>query len=188
MPANQTKDEGNDDQVFWAFAAMAAAELNFPPPMAGFPSYAAMGQAVFNLQTERWDAANCGGGLRWQIQSTSVGYTYKNVASNGGYFQLAARLARYTGNATYLHWAEKAWNWIEQSPLIEVNTPRGTIVNDGTGIESGCTKANPQQFSYNYGILIGGLAYMYNHTSDDTYLQSLYGICESLRALEMHSS
>jgi hypothetical protein len=32
LPANQTKDEGNDDQVFWAFTAMDAAELNFPEP------------------------------------------------------------------------------------------------------------------------------------------------------------
>ena len=29
LPANQTKDEGNDDQVFWGFTAMEAAVLNF---------------------------------------------------------------------------------------------------------------------------------------------------------------
>lgn len=34
LPANQSKDEGNDDQVFWAFAAMDAAELKFPDPPA----------------------------------------------------------------------------------------------------------------------------------------------------------
>ena len=32
MPTNQTATEGNDDQVFWAFAAMSAAETNFPDP------------------------------------------------------------------------------------------------------------------------------------------------------------
>lgn len=67
MPANQSKDEGNDDQVFWAFSAMAAAELNFPPPTEGYPSWLAMAQAVFNEQASRWDAADCAGGLRWQI-------------------------------------------------------------------------------------------------------------------------
>ena len=81
MPLNQTKDEGNDDQVFWAFAAMSAAELKFPPPQSGYPSYAAMAQAVFNLQAERWDPENCGGGLRWQIVQFNAGYDYKNVAS-----------------------------------------------------------------------------------------------------------
>jgi mannan endo-1,6-alpha-mannosidase len=84
MPQNQTKDEGNDDQVFWAFAAMSAAELKFPNPGAdwqGYPSYAAMAQAVFNLQAGRWDAATCGGGMRWQIQPLNAGYDYKNMAS-----------------------------------------------------------------------------------------------------------
>lgn len=32
MPQNQTKDLGNDDQIFWGFAAMTAAEYNFPNP------------------------------------------------------------------------------------------------------------------------------------------------------------
>jgi len=66
MPANQTKDEGNDDQVFWAFAAMTAAELGFPNPTSG-PSWLSMAQAVFNEQIARWDTSTCGGGLRWQI-------------------------------------------------------------------------------------------------------------------------
>jgi len=66
MPANQTKDEGNDDQVFWAFAAMTAAELGFPAPETG-PSWLSMAQAVFNEQAARWDTSTCGGGLRWQI-------------------------------------------------------------------------------------------------------------------------
>jgi mannan endo-1,6-alpha-mannosidase len=176
MPTNQTKDEGNDDQVFWAFTSMSAAELKFPPPMDGFPSYAAMSQAVFNLQADRWDPDTCGGGLRWQIQTLSVGYNYKNIASNGGFFQLAARLARYTGNSTYMDWAEKSWNWISNSVLYDPNTEVGTKIYDGTGTEQNCITANHAQYSYNYGILIGGLAYAYNHTADDKWLEPLWGI------------
>lgn len=66
VPQNQSKSEGNDDQVFWAYAAMSAAELNFPAPTNGYPSWLAMAQAVFNEQAGRWDMS-CGGGLRWQI-------------------------------------------------------------------------------------------------------------------------
>lgn len=163
MPTNQTRDEGNDDQVFWAFAAMDAAELKYPPPTGDYPSWAAMGQAVFNLQTTRWDAEHCGGGLRWQINPLNSGYDYKNVASNGGYMQLAARLARYTGNETYVHWAEKMWDWISTSSLYD--TSGGTLhrINDGAVIEDNCAVPTTKQYSYNYGILIAGLAYMYNH-------------------------
>ena len=74
MPTNQTRDEGNDDQVFWGFAAMSAAELKFPPPNSDYPSWTAMAQAVFNLQAARWDPENCGGGLRWQIIPLNNGY------------------------------------------------------------------------------------------------------------------
>lgn len=66
MPPNQTKTEGNDDHVFWAFTAMTAAELKFEDPDAGNPSWVALAQAVLNEQTALWDAATCGGGLRWQ--------------------------------------------------------------------------------------------------------------------------
>lgn len=73
MPANQTRTEGNDDQVFWAFAAMEAAEFKFPPPDDKYPSWVAMAQAVFNLQVERWETKYCGGGLRWQIFNFNAG-------------------------------------------------------------------------------------------------------------------
>ncbi|KAK5163438.1 uncharacterized protein LTR77_010620 [Saxophila tyrrhenica] len=188
MPQNQTKDEGNDDQVFWAFAAMAAAELEFPPPTQGYPSWTAMAQAVFNLQAERWDPDNCGGGLRWQIQPLNAGYDYKNIASNGGFFQLAARLARYTDNSTYVDWTEKMWNWISNSTLYEPGTAVGTKIYDGAQIEAQCSKPNPAQYSYNYGILIGGLAYIYNHTEEDKWLEPIYGILNGTFNIFFHDS
>ena len=66
LPPNQTKTEGNDDQVFWAFASMTAAELDFPAPPGGSPGWLAMAQSVFNQQAGRWDPT-CGGGLRWYV-------------------------------------------------------------------------------------------------------------------------
>jgi mannan endo-1,6-alpha-mannosidase len=112
MPANQTHSEGNDDQAFWGLAAMAAAEMNFPNPPAKKPQWLALAQAVFNEQIARWDPQNCAGGLRWQIFPFNSGYDYKNSISNGCLFHLAARLARYTGNTTYMTYAERSFEWI----------------------------------------------------------------------------
>ncbi|KAK5135331.1 hypothetical protein LTR08_005435 [Meristemomyces frigidus] len=173
MPSNQTETEGNDDQVFWAFAALDAAELNFPAPTAGSPSWLAMAQAVFNLQATRWDTSTCGGGLRWQIFTWNNGYTYKNVASNGGFFMLGSRLARYTGNTTYVDWAEKAWTWFEESVLFDNTT---FAIYDGSSDLANCTSADHSQYSYNYGLYLGGLAYLYNHTEDAKYLTALTGV------------
>lgn len=164
MPANQTKDEGNDDQVFWAFTAMTAAELGFPDPTGDdAPSWLSLAQAVFNEQAARWDTGTCGGGLRWQIYDFNSGYDYSNTIANLGFFQLAARLARYTSNETYTEWAEKEWDWFTDSVLWDNSS---YSVYDGTSITQNCTQADHTQWSYNYATGIAGLAYMYNHVRD----------------------
>lgn len=173
MPSNQSETEGNDDQAFWAFAALDAAELNFEAPTSEYPSYLAMAQGVFNLQATRWDSSTCDGGLRWQIFTWNNGYTYKNVPANGGFFMLAARLARYTGNDTYVTYAEKEWDWFIDSVLFDNTTYQ---INDGTSDLANCTSADHTQWSYNYGLFFGGLAYLYNHTEDEKWLTPLQGI------------
>lgn len=57
------------------------------------------------------------------------------------------------------------WNWIDSTTLINKDDPTAYKVYDGAGTESGCTDNNISPYSYNYGILIGGLAYIYNHVS-----------------------
>ncbi|KAL6716978.1 hypothetical protein ACLMJK_004891 [Lecanora helva] len=179
MPPNQTKTEGNDDQAFWAFAALSAAEFNFPAPPAKSPSWLALAQAVFNLQVSRWDTQHCGGGLRWQIFSFNNGYDYKNSISNGGLFQLAARLARYTGNQTYADWAEKVYDWEAASPLLTDDY----LVYDGAEIDTNCTQAGKLQWTYNIGTFLMGAANMYNYTNGDQKWQTrVQGMLKGLEA------
>jgi mannan endo-1,6-alpha-mannosidase len=162
MPRNRSKDLGNDDQVFWAFSAMDAAELKFPNPPSKYPSWVALAQAVFNTQYPRWETSTCNGGLRWQIYPFNAGYDYKNAISNGGFFQLAARLARYTGNQTYADWADKSWNWMYNSPIMENYT-----VWDGTYMTNNCTTATKVYWTYNIGTMLMGAAYMYDYTNQN---------------------
>ncbi|KAL0264666.1 hypothetical protein SLS55_000617 [Diplodia seriata] len=166
MPNNQTLTEGNDDQLFWALAAMTAAELKFSDPGDEAASWVAQAQAVFNEQAARWDAANCDGGLRWQIYSFNAGWNYKNTISNGGFFQLAARLARYTGNTTYSDWAEKMWDWAAGTVILDTDT---WTINDGTSVTNNCSTADHTQWTYNYGTFIVGCAFLYNHTENEVW-------------------
>jgi len=112
MPANQTHSEGNDDQCFWGLAAIAAAEMDFPNPPKNQPQWLALAQAVFNEMWDRWDSQDCGGGLRWQIFPFNSGYDYKNSISNGCLMHLGARLARYTGNQSYVDYADQIYTWL----------------------------------------------------------------------------
>lgn len=162
MPLNQTYTEGNDDQSFWALSAMMAAERNFTNPSSSMPGWLAMVQAVFNEQAHRWDKASCDGGLRWQIYTWNAGYGYKNTISNGCFFDIAARLARYTGNATYAEWANRAWNWSKETGLI---TPDYQVY-DGTTVDSNCSSYDRTKWTYTAGIYLHGAAVMYNYVSE----------------------
>ncbi|KAK6355356.1 hydrolase 76 protein [Orbilia brochopaga] len=164
MPPNQTQSLGNDDQAFWGIAAMMAAERGFPNPPEGSPQWLALAQAVFNSQAARWEPATCGGGLRWQIFPLNNGYDYKNTISNGCFFHLGARLARYTGNKTYADWAVKTYDWSRNVGLI---TDDYKFV-DGGKVPSNCTAKDPVQWTYNGGIFLSGAAFMYNNTDNVT--------------------
>lgn len=159
FPHNYSQYLGNDDQVFWGLAAMTAAELNFPQ-QDGQPSWLTLAMGVYNSQIARWDTRSCAGGLTWQIWPYQAGYTIKNSISNGGLFQLAARLAYYTRNDTYAQWAEKIWDWSETTPLLNADT---WTVEDTTSTGSNCTDHEDLQWSYNYGTYFNGAAYLYNY-------------------------
>ncbi|KAF7594736.1 hydrolase 76 protein [Aspergillus hancockii] len=163
MPTNQTRTEGNDDQAFWAFAAMSAAERNFPNPPDGQPGWLAMAQAVFNTQARRWNPETCGGGLQWQIFSFNNGYHYKNTISNGCFFNLAARLARYTENQTYADWAVRVWDWTASVGFMTDDYRFWDGADDGRN----CTEFNRLQWTYNSGVYLLGAAAMFNLTNGD---------------------
>ena len=162
LPVAEKLDEGNDDVAFWALAAMTAAEYGYREPPAPNPSWLGICDNIFNDYVSRWDAANdtCGGGLKWQIFPSSAGYDYKNSCSNGGFFQLAARLARYTNNATYYEWAEKVWDWTTNVGLITDDYN----VFDGSDDTINCTGIDHTFWSYNVAIYLYGTAILYNYT------------------------
>lgn len=165
MPTNATTQLGNEDQSTWALAAMTAAEMEFPKPKdAEWVDYAV---EVFNNQVERQEieaenATVCGGGgLRWQIFPFNNGYSYKDAKSNGNFFLLASRLAKFTGNQTYSDWAEKSYNWAKEIGLINEEYQ----VYDGTSMTSNCTQMDQLLWTYPNGIYTEGAATMANLVS-----------------------
>jgi mannan endo-1,6-alpha-mannosidase len=176
QPPNQTKAEGNDDQYFWGCAAMSAAEYNFDNPSADEPGWLALAQGVFNSQVARWDDKQCAGGLRWQIFTWNNGFDYKNTASNGGLFNLGARLGAYTGDQEYLDWAEKLWNWLELVGLIGDDL----TIYDGTTITDNCTSLDHTLWTYTAGMMLNGAAVMWNQTESPEWRQRTEGIWKSI--------
>ncbi len=115
----------------------------------------------------RWIASSdtCGGGLKWQVFSTSPGYDYKNSISNGGFLQLAARLYRATNNQTYYEWAIHVWDWSVKIGLID----NSYSVFDGSDDTINCTGIDHTLWSYNVAVYLYGTAILYNYTNGSEF-------------------
>lgn len=85
----------------------------------------------------------------------------------GCFFNLGARLARYTGNQTYADWAEKTWDWMRGVGLMDDDYN----IHDGAHVETNCTDINGAQFSYNFGVFVLGAAHMYNYVCSPVSLR-----------------
>ncbi|KAJ6437454.1 glycoside hydrolase family 76 [Purpureocillium lavendulum] len=166
-PKAHELEEGNDDLFFWGSAVLSAAERNFPQPNEALPSWLDLATNVFNALISRWDTSQCGGGLRWQIYpSNPNGMSYKNSVSNGGLFQLAARLARATNNNTYLDWANRVWDWSAEVGFIDQEKFH---VYDGADSRDNCSKTNYHSFTYTSGIYLYGAAVLADHTGNSLW-------------------
>lgn len=87
--------------------------------------------------------------------------------ANGCFFNLGARLARYTGNTTYSDWAEKTWDWVTGVGFMDADYN----IYDGAHVETNCTDINKAQFSYNNAVYLLGAAHMYNFVSTSSLSQ-----------------
>ena len=143
---------------------MTAAERSFPlPSISTQPTYFTLAKNVFNdMVGPRWNTSTCAGGLQWQFNPANNGFYYKSSIANGAFFQLAARLARYTGNSTYADWAETTYDWMARIGLVD---PSSFYVYDGTDDTINCTQINHAQWSYNAATMIIGSAVMANINS-----------------------
>jgi mannan endo-1,6-alpha-mannosidase len=145
--------------MFWGLAAITASETGFPE-IQGKPTWTSLARAVFNMQIHRWDTSSCDGAINWQIHLWQEGNTLRNAISNGGLFQLAARLGHFTKNETYFMFAEQIWDWSVNSPLIQPG--QDWLVADSTLGDNNCADSDHMQWTYNYGSYLAGCAFMYN--------------------------
>jgi mannan endo-1,6-alpha-mannosidase len=168
--------EGNDDQAWFGLAAIAAAEYGFPAPPNSVP-WLTLAQNVFNEIAGRWDYGRCNGGIKWKIQPNADGWHYKSSIANGLFFQLAARLARFTKDGKYLDWANKSFEWTQSVGLIDKNYN----VFDGTDDfkTTGCPDVNHDQWSYNVGVFLYGAAVMQAHTGDSKWADRTNGLVKA---------
>ena len=157
-----------DDEGWWALAWIRAYDLT------GQPKYLKAAKIIFSDLTKGW-SDQCGGGLVWR--KTDV---YKNAIPNELFLLAAIRLHQRTpgdgGAGSYFDWAIREWTWFENTGLINPHN----LINDG--LNKDCENNGTTTWTYNQGVILGGLTDLYKSTGDTNYLAQATAIADAVIA------
>ncbi|HLP78748.1 MAG TPA: glycoside hydrolase family 76 protein [Candidatus Paceibacterota bacterium] len=158
-------NEYYDDEGWWALAWIRAFDLT------GDTRYLNMAKTIFGDMTTGWDE-HCDGGIWWKKDRH-----YKNAIANELFLLVAVRLHQRTpgdaGAGSFLDWALREWNWFGKSGMIN----RDNVVNDG--LNRFCDNNGQTTWTYNQGVILGGLVDLYKVTGDSNYLSQATAIADA---------
>lgn len=151
-----------DDEGWWALAWADAYEWSHDA------RYLEMAEQIFADMSRGWDDT-CGGGIWWNKDRR-----YKNAIANELFLSAAAHLAADMHDpaqkASYLDWAKKEWQWFAASGMINAQG----LVNDG--LTASCQNNGRNTWSYNQGVILGGLSALAAQTGEKPLLERAQSI------------
>jgi predicted alpha-1,6-mannanase (GH76 family) len=130
--------------------------------------YLQMAEVIFADMANGWDDT-CGGGIWWKKDRH-----YKNAIANELFLSTAAKLASLVRDAhrrtVYLEWAKREWQWFAASGMINSQN----LVNDG--LDSACRNNHRNTWTYNQGVILGGLSLLSKETADAKLMEQAKSI------------
>lgn len=127
------------------------------------------------LVKNSWDETFCEGGFWWNVEET-----YKNAITNELSIVYSSMLYFVTKDEKYKEWTLKVWTWFEKSGMIAQVTDKKFIkylVNDG--INANCKNNGGSYWTYNQGVIIGGLVNLWHIFNDFKYINLAIDIAKS---------
>ena len=142
-----------DDEGWWALAWLKIYDLTKQQ------QYLQAAVDIFEDMRKGW-GGTCGG-LWWNKQ-----HSYKGAIENALFLAVAAQLAnRALNKEYYLDWAWKEWDWFQRTGMINAHYN----INNGINLVT-CQNDNGTVWSYNQGVILGGLLELYKAAPDRAYL------------------
>ncbi|HET7626311.1 MAG TPA: glycoside hydrolase family 76 protein, partial [Verrucomicrobiae bacterium] len=161
-------NEYYDDEGWWALAWIRAYDLT------GENRYLDAAKIIFDDMKSSW-GGRCGGGIWWKKD-----HRYKNAIANELFLLVGIRLHQRTpgdeGAGSYLDWAVREWDWFENSGMINSQN----LINDG--LTRNCQNNGRTTWTYNQGVVLGGLTELYKSTGDTNYLNHAIAIADAATA------
>jgi hypothetical protein len=142
----------NDDDLWAVIATVHAWQIDHEPELL---TWATANYA--RIVTNHWDN-HCAGGLWWDPK-----HTYKNAITNELLLYASTQLYLATGQDAYRAWALRSWAWFAASGMIGA----GGLVNDG--LDAQCRNNGWPRYTYNQGVILGGLNDLTAITGDPQY-------------------
>ncbi|MHB8221099.1 MAG: glycoside hydrolase family 76 protein, partial [Acidimicrobiales bacterium] len=142
--------------------AWVALDLLHAYRQTGNASYLSQAEGVFTFLESGWSSTSsgpCPGGIYWIDSSTGRS---RNTVSNGPSAEAAVELYQLTGNATYLTWAKKIYQWVRGCLVNASGMYYDHVEPDGTVTRT--------LWSYNQGTMMGAGVLLYQATGSVTYL------------------
>ena len=158
-----------DDNGWWAITWIKAYDYT------NETRYLEMAKTIFDEMTQGWEETTCGGGLWWKRNPDQ----YKAAIQNELFLVVAARLSLRTneenGSEVYLEWAQRTWDWFKKSGMIN----RFNLINSGLDQDNNCENDGKPGYTYNQGVILGGLIDLYKSTGDIELLAQAQAIAQT---------
>ncbi|KAJ6120466.1 Six-hairpin glycosidase [Penicillium sp. IBT 18751x] len=162
--ASQWLDSAYDDDGWWALAWIAAYDVTEDN------QYLQLAEGIFDGLTKAWGTRCSNGGIPWNPSND-----YVNAITNELFLSTAAHLANRVPSKKdyYVDWAQKEWNWFLAQDFIGENN----TINDG--LLDNCQNNGATVWSYNQGVVLGGLVELNKAAPNKTYLGTANAIAEA---------
>ncbi|KAJ5244975.1 hypothetical protein N7489_005071 [Penicillium chrysogenum] len=162
VKASNWTDGSFDDDSWWALAWIAAYDVTKNQ------DYLDLAIGIFDHLTSDGPTTCSSGGIY-----SDYNHDYVNAITNELFLSVAAHLAnRVPNKEKYVGWAQRQWKWFQASGMIN---DQG-IINDGL---TDCKNSGQPIWSYNQGVVLGGLVELDRAAPDPSYLKAASRIAKA---------